>query len=76
MPQISLYVDKNTLKKVSKAARLSKTSVSEWVTRKIKHSLKTNWPDEFFTLFGSIKDNTFKKPKLKSFSGDAKRESL
>lgn len=74
MPQISLYVDKKTLKKVNKAASLSKTSVSEWVSRKIKHSLKTDWPDGYFSLFGSIKDRSFKKYKSNSFSKDTKRE--
>ncbi len=76
MPQISLYIDEETLKKVSKAAGLSSVSVSEWVSQKIKHSLKTNWPDGYFALFGLIKDKSFKRPVQKSFSSDIKRETL
>ncbi|MFH1194440.1 MAG: toxin-antitoxin system, antitoxin component [bacterium] len=76
MPQISLYVDENTLKNVNKAASLSNVSVSEWVSRKIKYSLKTSWPEGYFSLFGAIKDKSFKKPVKKSFSSDIKREQL
>lgn len=76
MPQISLYVDKKTLEKVSKAASLSKTSVSDWVAQKIKQSLKTSWPEGFFTLFGRLKDDTFKRPPQKSILVDTKRETF
>lgn len=76
MPQISPYVDEETLKKVSKAAGLSNVSVSEWVSRRIKHSLKTNWPDGYFALFGLIKDKSFKRPAPKSFPSDIKRETM
>lgn len=76
MPQISLYVDKETLKKVNKAANLSNKSVSEWVAHKIKHTLKMSWPEGYFSLFGIVKDRTFKRPTKKSFSNDIKREAL
>jgi len=76
MPQISLYVDKKTLKKVNKAASLSKTSVSDWVSRKIKHSLKTEWPEGYFLLFGAIKDSSFKRYESGPFHKDSKRESF
>lgn len=76
MPQISLYVDKETLKKVNKAANLSNKSVSEWVAHKIKYTLKMNWPEGYFSLFGIVKDRTFKRPPKKSFSNDIKRETF
>ena len=53
MPQISLYVDDETLKKVGKAAKIENKSISKWVSSKIKTSLNNSWPEDWFNLFGS-----------------------
>lgn len=76
MPQISLYIDKETLKKVEKAAGAEKTSISKWVGKQLKKSLQSNYPEDFQNLFGSIRDESFTTPERKSFEVDAKRESL
>ena len=76
MPQISLYIDKETLKKVEKAALTAKTSISTWVGKQLRKSLRTSYPEDFQNLFGSIQDKTFTAPERKSFVTDAKRESL
>jgi hypothetical protein len=76
MPQISLYIDKETLKKVEKAANAEKTSISKWVGKQLKKSLQTNYPEDFQSLYGSIRDDSFTVPKRKSFDADTKRESL
>ncbi len=59
MPQLSLYVDAETLKKIEKAAGLENTSISKWVTRKIAEHLEKNWPENYRSLYGSIDDNSF-----------------
>jgi hypothetical protein len=76
MPQISLYVDTKTLKKIEKAAELSNTSISKWVTGKLTEHLEQNWPDSFKNLYGSIEDNSFCAETIKDFSMDAERENL
>jgi len=76
MPQISLYIDKETLKKVEKAADAEKTSISKWVGKQLKKSLQSNYPEDFQNLFGSIRDESFTIPKREPFDADAKRESL
>lgn len=76
MPQISLYIDEDTLKKVEKAADAEKTSISKWVGMQLKKSLQTSYPRDFRALFGSIKDESFTIPKRESSDTDIKRESL
>jgi hypothetical protein len=75
MPQISLYIDKDTLTKIEKAANKEKISISKWVGKNIKKVIQEDYPQGFFDLFGSITDESFKIDKL-SFKQDSKRESL
>ena len=76
MPQISLYVDHGTLNKIEKMAKKNHTSISKWVGTRIRKILNDEYPADFFTLFGSIQDASFKKPETMKFSDDAKRESI
>lgn len=76
MPQISLYIDKATLKKVEKAAEAEELSISKWVGKQLKKSLKTSYPNDFQNLYGSIRDESFTIPERESAEADAERESL
>lgn len=76
MPQISLYVDEETFKKVGRAAKLENKSISKWVSSRIKTSLNNSWPEDWFSLFGSLNDETFKEPNELDINADSKREML
>lgn len=76
MPQISLYIDKDTLQKVEKAAQAEELSISKWVGQQLRKSLKANYPADFENLFGSINDESFTEPKNLPVKADAKRESF
>lgn len=76
MPQLSLYLDAEILTKIEIAARINNTSISKWVSDRLKESLANNWPENFESLFGSIKDESFGKEEIKDFSKDLKREKL
>ncbi len=76
MPQISLYIDKDTLQKVEKAAKAEELSISKWVAKQLKKSLTTSYPADFEQLYGSIKDETFREPDDIPFNVDADRETL
>jgi hypothetical protein len=76
MPQISLYIDKKTMQKVEKAAKAERLSISKWVGKQLKKSLKANYPADFESLFGSITDDSFVEPKKLLAEADAKRESF
>jgi len=58
MPQISLYIDEETLKKIEKAAKKEHISISKWVGNNIKRAFKSEYPENYFNLCGSIKDET------------------
>jgi len=58
MPQISLYIDEETLKKIEKAAKKEHISISKWVGINIKRTFKSEYPENYFDLYGSVKDET------------------
>jgi PHD/YefM family antitoxin component YafN of YafNO toxin-antitoxin module len=58
MPQISLYIDEETLKKIEKAAKKEHISISKWVGNNIRRSFKSEYPENYFDLYGSVKDET------------------
>ena len=76
MPNISLYIDKNTMKKVKKAAEAENESISKWVGRQVEKTLETDYPANFEDLFGSVKDDSFTAPKSLPADYDAPREKL
>ena len=76
MPQLSLYVDEETLRKVEIAARLESVSISKYVVRKLNETLNSSWPQGYETLFGSIQDESFRISELLDFAADSQRETL
>ena len=44
MPQLSLYIDENTLEKMILAAKIEKISISKLVVKKLKESFHDKWP--------------------------------
>ena len=59
MPQISLYIDEPTLKRVAMAAKTEKLSLSRYVTTKLRKLSAEEWPDGYGSLFGAIEDDSF-----------------
>lgn len=76
MPQISLYIDKETLQKVEEAAQAEELSISKWVGQQLKKSLRANYPADYEHLFGSITDESFVEPDRVPAEADVKRESF
>jgi hypothetical protein len=76
MPQLSLYIDEETLAKIEVAAKINNTSISKWVSDKLKESLANSWPENYQSLFGAIDDDSFTVKRADNFFGDLERESL
>jgi len=76
MPQLSLYIDKQTLHKLEVAAKIENLSISKFAVKKINETLNKNWPANYRKLFGSIKDETFAVEKHNDFQNDSIREEL
>ena len=63
MPQISVYIDNDTIKKIERAAKLENKSISGWIASRIQLSLEEKYPTDWFKLYGSIKDDSFQEPE-------------
>ncbi len=63
MPQLSIYLDEETATLLERAVSLSGTSVSKWVRKQIQRSLREDWPEGYFQLFGSVDDASFSEPE-------------
>lgn len=76
MPQISLYIDENTLEKIGEIAKNENLSISKWVGNNIKSLIKNRYPEDFFSLFGAINDDSFQRPEELDDDNDHIRESF
>jgi len=74
MPQVSLYIDEDTLKKVEDRAKQDHESLSKWVGERIKKTLNEEYPPGFFELFGVLKDTPFERPPQGKFKTDCPLE--
>lgn len=76
MPQISLYIDDETLRKVELAARKRQMSISKWVAEQIRSKIEPAYPEGFESLFGSVKADELVRPSQPAHDQDAPREAL
>jgi hypothetical protein len=74
MPQVSLYLDETTLRRIELAATTEGVSLSKYVARKLRSSMEDEWPAHFGDLFGAIDDGTFGVDPVSV--GDVPREQL
>jgi hypothetical protein len=77
MPQISLYVDKETMRKITSSARREKKSVSSWVRERVVRESRSQWPEGYFErVFGFLKDSDLEVPPPLDPRHNAPRERM
>jgi hypothetical protein len=76
MPQISLYIDEATLRKIESAASRQHLSISKWVAEQIRSRVDPIYPKDFEDLFGSVSDDSFVRPEQHSYDSDSPREGF
>lgn len=76
MPQISLYIDRDLYKEVKSAAEKKDMSLSSFVSEVLKEHLVDEWPEGYFDLIGSLKDDPLELPEDLSWELDSPREVL
>lgn len=77
MPQLSLYIDRETLTEVEREAKSRDMSISKFVADILRKNISPKWPDGYDALFGSIaEDPSFIEPEEASFDDDVKRALL
>jgi Ribbon-helix-helix protein, copG family len=74
MPQLTVYLDEKTRRRIEKAAREGDVSVSQWVKEKLTQALERDWPPGYFELLGSLTDSDLERPAQPPLSSDIPRE--
>ena len=76
MAQLTIYLDDESIHKISEAAARENSSVSRWVKSRLLTALETQWPSGYFDVFGSLLDADLERPNQPDTNRDAHRESL
>lgn len=76
MPQVTLYLDEETDRKMRTAARAAGVSRSRWASDAIRKKLGDEWPEAFLALAGAWKDFPTANELRKHVGRDTPRERL
>ena len=58
MPQVTIYLDDETNRKMIELAKKSGQSKSRWIAGLIREKTANEWPDEVLELIGAWRDET------------------
>jgi hypothetical protein len=76
MPQISIYANAQDYSQIEQSAKKAGKSISSFVMGLVMPQIKPAYSDEFKSLFGSVNDETFRRPERSDFAEEARRETL
>ena len=76
MGQISIQLDAATLKLLERTAARNRVSVSKWVKSRIQGGLKQEWPEDYFSVFGTLAEGELSEPPEIPFSYETRREDI
>ena len=61
MPQLHCYVKEEFANKLREKARQANLSVSKYLASLVEREVQTQWPEDYFELFGSWKGGEFQR---------------
>ena len=76
MAHLTIYLNDDVERRVRKAAKAAKVSVSRWVADRVSQSVEKSWPPEFLALAGAFPDFPDADDLRKGYGEDVPRESL
>jgi hypothetical protein len=76
MGQVTIYIDKETEKKMLQMVRERGLSKSRWIAELIREKAATTWPENVLKLAGAWKDLPTAEQIRKGMGKDAGRESV
>ena len=76
MSQVTIYLDKETKKKMEKAAKASGVSQSKWIREIIRQQTTKEWPEHIHQLAGSWSDFPALEEIRETIGEDSARETL
>jgi hypothetical protein len=74
MGQVTIYIDKDTERKMLKMIQKRGISKSKWIAELIREKASTTWPDNVAKLAGSWKDLPTAEEIRRAMGKDARRE--
>ena len=74
MPQVTIYLDRETAKLVKKAAKAERVSLSKWIGSVLRQKTDRVWPRAVMDLEGAWPDFPAAEELRKQVSGDVPRE--
>lgn len=75
MPQLSLYLDDETMEKLRADAKRENLSLSKHVAKLIRENRSGDgWSERFWETYGSLADTDFSRPEQPDWELDAHRE--
>jgi len=70
MPQLSLYLDGETMSQLREDAAQASCSLSQFVARRLQ-APKSAWPVDYWSLYGALDDDSFcESPELDPTADD------
>ncbi len=77
MSQMTIYLDEASVRAIKRSAKREHVSVSNWARRRLCEAVRDTWPNDFFTAFGALRDESdLERPSPLSLASDAKRQEL
>lgn len=76
MSQLTIYLDETSMRDVRRSAKREHVSVSLWARRRLCEAVRHTWPQDYFALFGALRDSDLSRPAPGDLSADIPRRSL
>jgi hypothetical protein len=76
MSQMTIYLDEASMRAIKRSAQRERVSVSNWARRRLSEAVRDTWPEEYFTLFGALRDADLVRPPQTDLAMDADRQVL
>ena len=76
MGQLTIYLDRETDKKMAKAVKEGKSSTSKWIAGLIREKTAATWPPGIVELAGAWSDFPEAEEIRKRLGSDVKREQI
>lgn len=73
MPQLSLYLDSDTMNMLRTNAAQENISLSKYVSSMLQNNTGSAWPKGYWDIYGALEDTSFVVPDEQSFDKDTPR---
>ncbi|HAS83892.1 MAG TPA: hypothetical protein DCS43_14755 [Verrucomicrobia bacterium] len=76
MSQMTIYLDEASMTAIKRSAKRERVSVSNWARRRLSEAVRHAWPEEYFSLFGALRNADLVRPSQADLAADLPRQEL